>query len=263
MRRRSLGAAAAAVALTLVPPLAATVAHAATAVDVSRAGFRGAAERIEALDLTCAARAVASEPVVSCRWTSPSSPLALGLRLLRLDPDTDPHRLVVFRSDELTVAEFTDRDVKVDHRYGYAVQAMDGAGRVVGRSRVRWVRLPPPGGEIEVLRLGCVLGSSGASIACEWTRPTGADASVVSLWRAVDGGSRQLVARFRPSGPTAYRDLVPVGASEVTYAVVVTSGGDEIVAQSRPDVVHVPAARLGPAVSPSAVVLARQEHAAP
>ena len=240
MRRRSFGATAAAVAFTIISPLVATPAGADVAIDTRHTRFRDFAEAVQALDLSCALRAGTEPPAIVCEWTPPSSSLAVGIRLLRLDPDVDPHRMVVFRTDDITATRFLDRDVRAGHHYGYVVLAVDRSDRVVGRSRARWVRVPPPPKAIDAMRLHCALGPGGASIGCEWSSPTSDDVAVVSLWRAVDGGPRELVERFQPSGPTSYRDSVPREAHAITYSVVATSDSGEIVAQSRPDVVRVP-----------------------
>jgi hypothetical protein len=240
MRRRHLAAAATAVAFVLSFPLAA-VAHAGATADPVRVRFR-TAEQLEVIELTCAARATAEGPVVGCRWSSPSAVPAAGVRLIRFDPAVDPYRTVVLRTDDVSVTEYVDRDVRGAHRYGYAVQVLGAGGRLVGRSRAEWVGVPAVDDSVELLRLGCTPGSSGATIECEWSRPVSPAAWVVSLWRSVDDGARALVAQFRPSGPHSYRDIVPAAAREVMYAVVVTSATGDVVARSRPDTVRIPAA---------------------
>ena len=193
-------------------------------------------------DVSAAKQATADGPVVGCRWSSPSAVPAAGVRLIRFDPAVDPYRTVVLRTDDVSVTEYLDRDVRVGHRYGYAVQVVGVGGRLVGRSRAEWVGVPVVDEDVDLLRLGCTPGSSGATIECEWSRPVSPPASVVSLWRSVDDGPRALVGQFRPSGPNSYRDTVPSGARQVTYAVVVTSASDDSVARSRPAIVRIPAA---------------------
>ncbi len=202
---------------------------------------------IEVLRLRCAVRG--TEPAsdatrsgsvaVGCEWSAPTSPRAAGVRLVRLDPDVDDHRRVVFRTGDLDVTGFTDTRVRRGHRYAYAVQAVTARGRVVGQSEVVWVRIPGVT-DIEALRLACALGPAGEAIGCEWSLPTVREAAVITLWRSVDGGPREAVERFRPDGPNTYRDPVPVGASRVIYAVIATSASDHIVARSRPETVRLP-----------------------
>lgn len=136
MRRRHLAA------FVFSFPLAA-IAHAGATADPTRVRFR-TAEQLEAIELTCAARATADGPVVGCRWSSPSVLPAAGVRLIRFDPAVDPYRTVVLRTADLSVTEYVDRDVRAGHRYGYAVQVVAAGGRLVGRSRAErcWTALP-------------------------------------------------------------------------------------------------------------------------
>jgi hypothetical protein len=201
-------------------------------------------DRLQVVRLECAVRAadaVDAEPVVHCRWSEPRVPPAAAVRLWRVvDPGSGSAREVVYRSDDLEVQEFTDVMVRRGHVYLYAVQLLDENGRIVGRSRVEVVRIPaaPPG--VEVIELECELAIGGAHVHCRWTAPTAAGAEKVALWRSVDGQGRELVASFRPDGPTAYRDPVPPGASRLVYAVIVTNANGRIVGRSRPEKVAVP-----------------------
>lgn len=198
---------------------------------------------LERLRLACAPRITDAGAAVGCEWSAPTSPRAAGVRLLRLGP-TDDHRRVVFRTADLHVTSFTDGPLRPG-RYAYAVQAVSSNGTIVGRSETVRVLVPEPHG-VEVLRLACHLGPAHEAIGCEWSRPTSRDADVITLWRSVDGGPREVVERFRPSGPNAYRDPVPQGASKVTYAVIATSPDDRIVARSRAETVRLPDDRVRP-----------------
>jgi hypothetical protein len=235
MRRFTRLSAVAAVAVTtalagaVLPPVAA-----------AQAGpTRDDVPRIEPLRLECRARVTDSSAAVRCDWSAPTSASAAHVELFRFDPAVDEHREVVYRSNDLGVTSFTDVDVRRGHRYAYAVVAGNADGRTVGRSRVEWVAVPDSA-DVEVLRLHCTIGSNHEAIGCEWSPPETADAAVVSLWRSVNGGERELVDRFRPSGPTAYRDPVPVDATHVTYTVIATSESDRVVARSRPSTVRIP-----------------------
>jgi hypothetical protein len=242
MRRFVIAAVATSVALTLVIP---TAVNAGTDAPTDPVRDRPAdavtdiVRDIERLRLECGVRADHTGQVVRCEWSEPTARAAHSVRLFRLDPATDPHRQVVFRTKNLGETGFTDTKVRSGHKYAYAVQSLNENGRVVGQSETVWVRVV---GDpvIEALRLNCKLGDAGEAIGCEWSRPTSRDAYVVSLWRSVDGGARQLVEQFRPTGPNTYRDAVPAGARHITYAVVATNESDRVVGQSRPETVRIP-----------------------
>jgi hypothetical protein len=235
MRRSTLAAAGALVALTAVIPVPVQAGD----TDSDRRGDRAeVSDHVEVLRLECGARSTDDGLVVGCAWSAPSEAGAAGLELLRLDPATDQHRRVIFRTGDLGVTSHTDGEVRPGHRYAYVVRAVDERGRVVARSRTQWVEVPQP--DVGVLRLACALGPAQEAIGCEWSRPASRDAWVVTLWRSIDGGGREAVERFRPSRPNTYRERVPAGASEVTYAVIATSERDRIVARSRPETVRIP-----------------------
>jgi hypothetical protein len=215
------------------------------------------ASEVEALRLDCRAQTTDSEPVVRCAWSEPRTSAATGVKLFRLDPAVDDQRQVVYRSGDLSQTGFTDTHVRAGHRYVYAVVAFNSDGRVVARSRAEWVRVPTTP-DVEVLRLQCELGPARAAIGCEWSRPETRDAAVVTLWRSVDGGEREIVERFRPSGPTAYRDRVPAAAERIVYAVIATDRAGDIVARSRAEAVRIPEIDAAPSRP-----IARPERANP
>ncbi len=223
--------------MMIATTIATTIATLAVAIP---GGPEVEAARPAPIRLACVVRTTEPTPVVHCEWSKPTSDAAVGIRLLRLDPDVDTRRVAIFRTDDIEVGSYTDVEVRVGHRYAYAVQAVNANGRVVGQSRASWVRIPGEGtGQaIEVLRLECELGPEHEVIVCEWRAPLSPAASVVTLWRSVDGRAREIVEQFRPTGPTTYRDPVPADATEVTYAVVATSTSGRLVAQSRPDTVR-------------------------
>jgi len=228
-----MSAAAAVALLATIPSSVVTASYAAAP----------ASDTTDVLRLECRARTADSGAVVRCDWSAPTT-RAETVKLFRLDPAVDDHRRVVYSSEHVGETGFTDTHVRSGHRYAYAVVALNEQGRVVARSRAEWVRVPSDA--IEVLRLHCALGSAQEAIGCEWSQPQSRDAYVVSLWRSVDGGPRQLVARFRPSGPNAYRDAVPAHASRVTYSVIATTETDEVVARSRRSTVRIPVIDAAP-----------------
>ncbi len=249
MKRMMHFSAAAAVTLALAGPMVVSAAAREpipgdSALD---APLLAVARRLEPIRLKCEVRSTDTGSVVACEWSEPTSNQAVAVRLFRHDPAVDPHRMVVYRSENLAETHFTDTEVREGHRYAYAVQAYDANGRVVGRSRAEWVSIPHVSDHaVEVLELVCGLGDFGGWIGCEWSQPVSRDAAVVSLWRSVDGGEREVVQQFRPKGPNAYRDSVPVGAHHVSYVVIVTSGTDRVVGRSRAVTVRVPQIDAGP-----------------
>jgi hypothetical protein len=223
--------------MMIATTIATTIAILAVAIP---GGPKVEAARPAPIRLECVVRTTEATPVVDCDWSKPTSDAAVGVRLLRLDPDVDTQRRTIFRTDDIEVGSYTDVEVRVGHRYAYAVQAVNANGRVVGQSRASWVRIPGEGtGQaIEVLRLECELVPEHDVIVCEWRASLGPAESVITLWRSVDGRAREIVEQFRPTGPNIYRNPVPAGALEVTYAVVATSASGRIVGQSRPDTVR-------------------------
>ena len=207
--------------------LAFPIALAAPAVSAA-----GAGSAIELMRLDCAERVTDTSAAVRCEWSAPSAADAAGYRLWRYDPTTDRVRQVIFRTGDLGVTEYVDSAVRRAHRYTYVAQALNGDGRVVARSRAETVGVPGHR-SVEVLRLACELGAGGDAVGCEWSAPGSSDADVVELWRSVDGGTRELVDAFRPSGPNAYRDPVPEGATTIAYAVLARDADGKIVARSR------------------------------
>jgi hypothetical protein len=244
MRRFELMSAAATIALVTALPSAAFGADAAAGDRTTGARATGDAADIDALRLECRPRVADTGPVVHCDWSAPASPPAAAVLLYRSGPAIEDARSVVYRSGIMSDTDFVDDGVRMGQRYAYVVVAIDENGRIVARSRAEWVQVASD--EVEALRLRCALGSEEEAIGCAWSRPQSRDAFVVALWRSVDGGPRELVHRFRPSGPHDYRDPVPPGASSVTYAVVATSEAGPVVAQSRPRTVRVPSIDVAP-----------------
>ena len=94
---------------------------------------------VEPLKLECKVRQSPEVSGVRCRWSTPTSSMAAGLRLWRVTVGSDEGRQVVFRTEDVTVNTYTDVPVRPGHRYIYAIQAVNENGRTVGLSRpVRW-----------------------------------------------------------------------------------------------------------------------------
>jgi hypothetical protein len=91
--------------------------------------------------------------------------------------------------------------------------------------------------DVEVLHLSCDIadGRSDASrikVGCKWRAATSERAAGYQLWRILDRGERQLVARVGLHTQGA-RDVVPADSSVVRYAVLALSEDGRVVGRSR------------------------------
>lgn len=220
----ALAAVAATITITIAPGVPATA---------------GTERPVEVLRLDCAARVADASAAVRCEWSAPAGTEAHDYRLWRADHTADRAREVIFRTDDVGTTSHLDREVRRAQRYTYVVQAVDVDGRLVAQSRAATVGVPGRP-SVEVMRLNCAVGADADAVGCTWVAPVSGEAEVVELWRSVDGGARQLVDRFRPSGPNAYRDPVPDGASVIAYAVIARDEDGAIVGRSRAQRVRIP-----------------------
>ena len=177
-------------------------------------------------------------PSIGCRWSIPDG--AAAFRLVRLAVGTDQGRTVVARIDDPAQNSFVDSPVRRGVRYRYVVQAYDAPGRLIGVSRPAHVGVPPADApaDVEVLRLECQA-TSATTVRCAGSVPT-VSARILTLWRSVDGGEREVVESFAQPFPSSYGDVVPPGTARVRYAIIATDGDGEIVARSRAEVVGLP-----------------------
>jgi hypothetical protein len=91
--------------------------------------------------------------------------------------------------------------------------------------------------DVEVLHLTCDIadGRSDASrihVGCKWRAATSERAAGYQLWRILDRGERQLVARVGLD-TRGVRDVVPAHSSVVRYAVLALSEDGRVVGRSR------------------------------
>lgn len=91
--------------------------------------------------------------------------------------------------------------------------------------------------DVEVLLLSCgrtdrSIDDARAHVGCEWRASTSRHAAGYQLWRIVDRGDRELVARFGLDIVGA-RDVLPAGAEVVRYAVLAVNENGRVVGQSR------------------------------
>jgi len=80
----------------------------------------------DATAMTLACR-VLERPAIHCEWSRPATDAVRGYRLWR----SDGTRQVVFRTGDVTVLAYTDRDVSARTTYVYVIEALGADGRVV------------------------------------------------------------------------------------------------------------------------------------
>ena len=98
--------------------------------------------RPEAMRLGCAPANTEGGPVVGCRWSESQARQFASYRLTRVDAPTR-ERSVVFTGTERSGTRAIDSGVRNGTEYGYFVEALDSAGRVVGRSEMARVSCCP------------------------------------------------------------------------------------------------------------------------
>ena len=181
-------------------------------------------------------------PEVDCRWTESTHPDAAAYKILRVGGG---ERSVVFRTDDTSVTEWTDTGVEFGTRYRYRVVVLNEDGKRIQRSR--WNKAIVVKTDIERLQMECDLvdaaaddDSIGSDIApdveghpvlCQWRPADSEDAAEYQLWRRVRGQHRELVATVGLD-TLSQRDIVPLDAGKVVYAVLAVDADGEIVGRS-------------------------------
>jgi len=158
--------------------------------------------------------------------------------------------------DRVLVAElrpdttnYVDTDVEVPAHYAYVVLGVDSTGEVIARSAPAPVQLVDPPAHDRPLRLKCrpLIAIDGIdpavtpspSIGCEWSPTDNETAVGYVLWRMVDGGDRQAIAR---TGLDTLRHVdtgITLG-QRITYVVTAVDSSGEVVARSREEHVGIP-----------------------
>lgn len=186
---------------------------------------------------------------VECNWTAREGLDVAGWQLwkLRVRPEHGDRLLVVEVRPEVTT--FVDTDVAVPAHYTYAVLGINEAGEVIARSAAVPVELVDPPVHDRPLRLNCnpMIGidrvdpavTSSPSIGCEWSPTDNETAVGYVLWRMVDGGDRQAIARTGLDR-LRYVDTEVTFAQRLTYVVTAVDANGEVVARSREEHVGLP-----------------------
>ena len=94
------------------------------------------------------------------------------------------------------------------------------------------------------IRLGCALvipvpRDARPAVVCRWAGPDGTDVRAYRLWRSVDGGPRELIARVAAGEPQRHADRRIERGHVYTYRVVGLGADGTRVAISNPDSVRV------------------------
>jgi hypothetical protein len=192
--------------------------------------------------LACKARVSDSAGAVHCRWRGGEDPAVDSWQLwnLQVRPEVGPRNLVAELGAD--THSYVDSNVEVPAGYLYAVLGLDEEGQVVARSRVVHVRLKERSDRVEMLRLECSVhrgeGVAGdatirddVEIGCEWSAATDPAAEGYVLWRRVDHGEREVIARMGLD-QISYVDTDVAPGHRYTYLVRAVDEEGNVVAKS-------------------------------
>ena len=159
-----------------------------------------------AVKLNCKARSADSIGAVHCSRRAGDDLDVRGWQLwnLQVRPVHGTRNLVAELGAD--AHGYVDTEVEVPAAYLYAVLALNGDGEVIARSRVSYVSLAEHHDRIEILRLQCEAHRTDDSvddttsrpevqIGCGWSASTRPSAVGYVLWRSVNGGEREVIAR--------------------------------------------------------------------
>ncbi|MEZ5243621.1 MAG: hypothetical protein R2707_00870 [Acidimicrobiales bacterium] len=199
-----------------------------------------------ALRLHCAPRSTDRRtPAVACEWSGGDDADIGSWQLWRLQVRPAQDSRVLVAEVGVGTTSFLDTGVIAPSAYLYAVLAVDGAGEIVGRSRVATVTLTPPAHEVEPMRLSCApsrVESDAAltvSVGCAWNPVTAPAAVGYVVWKRTDDGERTVLARVGLS-TTAIRDDAVAFGHRYAYLVTAVDGDGHEVGRSRVESVAIP-----------------------
>ncbi len=186
---------------------------------------------------------------VECGWTAREGLDVFGWQLWKqqVRPEHGDRVLVAELRPDTT--NYVDTDVEVPAHYAYVVLGVDSTGEVIARSAPAPVQLVDPPAHDRPLRLECrpLIAIDGIdpavtpspSIGCEWSPTDNETAVGYVLWRMVDGGDRQAIAR---TGLDTLRhvDTGIMLGQRITYVVTAVDSSGEVVARSREEHVGIP-----------------------
>lgn len=205
--------------------------------------------RVEVLHLACEGVDTDRRTGVACKWSPSEHPRFAGYQLVRSDGE---ERTVVFASRERRATTHFDEEVRRGVRYRYAVLAVDDAGAIIGRSRPAEAGLREL--KYEELRFDCeaVRHADRPAVACKWAETQRPDARGYVLYRSVDGGAREELARTGLDGRRHHLDRDVAPGHRYTYAVIVVDRSGEPIGRGGPVTVGIPP-KDRPAPSPTPV----------
>ncbi len=196
--------------------------------------------------LGCRGHVENGEGAVGCHWRSIDDRAVASwqLRNLQVRPEAGVRNLVAELGPD--AEGYRDTNVVVPAAYVYAVLALDADGEIIGRSRVAAAVLHERTPHLEPLHLGCaghrtevdraeldaVVPDLAVWVTCEWRPATSDTAAGYVVWRNVDGGEREAIARTGLD-QTAIRDDDVSPGHRYRYVIQAVDADGNTVGRSR------------------------------
>jgi hypothetical protein len=180
----------------------------------------------EQLRLSCDVEIVGDHRGVLCRWSPTQQSTARAYQLYRI-VDGSPRRLLTTVGADGRLAYF-DTDLSAPSEVTYGVVALSRNGRVIGIGGPVRVQI---GTDLRELRFGCTPDSIGdqRGVLCRWSESTASTTRGYLVYRSIDQGPREVIARIGLDGRRAHFDTAVVPGSVHIYAVVaVDSAGNPL-----------------------------------
>jgi predicted phage tail protein len=181
--------------------------------------------------------ASAPNRAIVCKWTAPTAVTVSSYRLWR-SVGSGP-RVLIAKVAPTSPLRHADRNIRTGYTYHYFVAAVNASGARVAKSNVANVHV---GRAPQTLAFDCyvVLNGPKTWVSCHWSATARATAVRYVVWRSVDGGARQVVARVAIGGRRMFTDTNIKAGQKIRYAVTAVDKSGRIVAYGSPDVVQIP-----------------------
>lgn len=184
-------------------------------------------------------------PAIVCKWTAPSTGVAVKAYKVWRIVDSRPRRLIATVTPDQALRH-ADRNIYAGHVYRYRVTAVNEAG-----SRVAYSKLVSVGyaRTADRIRLDCFYKIDGATqgVFCNWGKSMRPLVTRYTLFRSVNGGPREAIYRSTATGARSFLDKNVVAGQSVKYGVVVWASGGRIVGVGGPETVLIPTIVVTPA----------------